>query len=1009
MNNARQYAVLGPMESGSETRAFLGCEVVAGIPRPDLPVVIVWLPVEVAQDPKRVARLQRETVFVTELDHPHIIRVHGLERFDEGWARVVAFADGESLTRVIDRARTEGIEVEPRYVARIILDAAEAVHYAHEAGRMQDGARPIVHGGIRPDTLLVTLTGHTLVTGYGASVLAPNSSGTSAKTHSMYLAPEQIIGGLGSASTTTDVYALGAVLYELLSGQPPFFDDEDVERAVLSGELPRLKGDSLSARLAKVAVTAMAKRGADRFPSVESMADGIKDALAAEGIASASHEELSELIAKFIPHESDERTSRVALLDSAHDPSTVTVLSRPGEVEPAQEDLSEDIAALKRKAVDTGLPAPESFPRISQSPVPDTLVEGLLGEGTWAAKVSKAQASSSAQSGLPKFPPPSPASEAAAAGLMGGAGLASGADSESEGAGSSPLNPASFVGVSPLAGLKGEQLVRTSFPVGPLGAPRAPGSGPPPPPPADAPSEISDSQASLEQTTSAESSETALPVQDGSSAEIEKVVSSVLASVQAESSALADPRVPPSSEPFVPSAFTSSVSAEKSAMSSERVPSVPSVPSVPVVPTGDLGVPSPAGPPLTSPSSVSTSSMWASRGTGAPNPSASAPSLAPGMMSSPGPSTSVPGVPPGPGAVSSVPGLHGSHPGFAMGHAGLPGTSYPPYGSAPPSGPLPYVPGSSASHPGFVPPGVHPSAYGFPGGPGMGMPMPPPGYPGEPSQDIPSSVGPHPFGHAGLQTRNPPGRGGAQDLLEGEARPGRGSREISVITAFHRLAGDGSRSVILLVVVAAVALLAFLFAFPKEPPEGLDAPSERSRLPPELVKAAFEKKAIPTEPESSPDGVEVAEAGDVPQNPAASTAAVEPGQLSLTSEPTLSVFDGTKLLGRTPLTANLEPGVHRLRFTDRRTGVNFYKSYRIRPGAARRDQIELGKGTLVVHAPTGAVVLLNARRLGEAPMEPVTIYEGEYLLRVSYEGMRWAERFEASPGQTIEYTITERK
>ena len=57
----RQYAVLGPLPSGVETRAFLGCELAAGLPKRDAPVVVVWLPGDVTKESKQVARLQRET------------------------------------------------------------------------------------------------------------------------------------------------------------------------------------------------------------------------------------------------------------------------------------------------------------------------------------------------------------------------------------------------------------------------------------------------------------------------------------------------------------------------------------------------------------------------------------------------------------------------------------------------------------------------------------------------------------------------------------------------------------------------------------------------------------------------------------------------------------------------------------------------------------------------------------------------------------------------------------
>ena len=152
---ARQYAVLGPLTSAVEARAFLGCEVIGGAPRSDLPVVIVWLPDEVTGDAKQVSRLQRETAFVTQLKHPNIVRVYGLECFEEGWARVVAFVDGEPLARVLARAREEGVKIDARLTGRIFLDACEGVQHAHEEGQARYAGRPIVHGAIRPDTLFL--------------------------------------------------------------------------------------------------------------------------------------------------------------------------------------------------------------------------------------------------------------------------------------------------------------------------------------------------------------------------------------------------------------------------------------------------------------------------------------------------------------------------------------------------------------------------------------------------------------------------------------------------------------------------------------------------------------------------------------------------------------------------------------------------------------------------------------------------------------------------------------
>src|SRR5687767_5895977 len=290
MASSRQYGVLGPLLSGAETRAFMGVEVIDGEPKRDRPVVVVWLPDDVTSDPTRVARLQRETAFVTQLKHPNIIRVYGLECFEEGWARVVAFVDAEPLHQILLKAKEAGEAVDARMAAAIAVDICEGVHFAHEEGQSRYAGRPIVHGGIRPDTLLVTFQGNTMVTGYGASVMAPTQHGVPVKSKFVYFAPEQIIGGKATASPSTDVYAIGAVLYELLAGVPPFAGAEDLERAVLTAEPAPIEGLGLTSRLASVAITAMAKRGAQRFENVGLLKQAILQAVADEGQTTASHE-----------------------------------------------------------------------------------------------------------------------------------------------------------------------------------------------------------------------------------------------------------------------------------------------------------------------------------------------------------------------------------------------------------------------------------------------------------------------------------------------------------------------------------------------------------------------------------------------------------------------------------------------------------------------------------------------------------------------------------------------
>jgi len=267
-NMATRYAALGPALSGEGSRAFLGLR----IADEDVgPCVLVWVPEHVTSDPELVERLRRETARATALTHPNILRVYGLTDVDEGLARVVEFADGESLRRIFDVA--DGLPA--CFAARIAVDAALGVQYAHLAGN-DDGA-PLVHGDLRPETLLVSYSGVTKISGYGALTVAPRElGGRRVVARRRYSAPEQILGGRYAVTPQTDVYLLGVILYEALTGEIPFQAASDFDDAVLT-QPPALDSELVPPRLRSVIGMALAKRGNQRFPTVQSFREAVEE------------------------------------------------------------------------------------------------------------------------------------------------------------------------------------------------------------------------------------------------------------------------------------------------------------------------------------------------------------------------------------------------------------------------------------------------------------------------------------------------------------------------------------------------------------------------------------------------------------------------------------------------------------------------------------------------------------------------------------------------------------
>lgn len=892
MSTPAQFSVLGPLKSGVETRAFLGCEVIDGVPLPSRPVVIVWLPDDIVSDPKRVARLQRETSFVTQLEHPNIIKVHGLECFEEGWARVVDFVDGEPLSRVAQRAKEEFRPIDPRLAARIVVDVCEAVHYAHEEGQSRFAGRPVVHGGIRPDTLMVTFKGRTKVTGYGASVLAPTQHGTPLRDKFVYFAPEQIIGGKATASPATDIYAIGAVLYELLSGKPPFADDEDPERSVLTGAPPIIDAIGLEGRLGNVAATALAKRGADRFESVELMRDAILAALQAEDQALPSHEEFAEVVNALIPADGPERSSRRELLESAKDPDAATILNASSEL-PEGVDAklfarARPVSSVQRPArkreevtvVDGRPPVAVEVPlRQPLSRDPDTVIEAPVSAVAPAEEEIITQGESA----------------------------------------QAPAAPAPVLETT-------EDVPRVS--PGPAVA-----SSPAPQPPAVAP----------------------------------------------QGHAL--PQFPQGGLPQAPA--PAPMYAQPPAQAQAPMYAQPPAQAQP--PAGYAPAGYPQGPP------------------------------APGQPAYvPAPATMPPGqvaAPPGAWAPAQAPAGSVAPQGWqgAPGHPGM----QPPWHGAQPTG---WAPGQLP--PGSMPPGQMPQGTIPPGGhtPSGGRPAPqgfkPSAARSAAPQNYLAAAAPSPADPQDALLANQPVAG-----LPPPPKPQKRSavRSNSQITQFNKKAGDSSRSFMFLALAALVGLAVFTF-ISKEPPKGLDAPSERHSLPKELVEAALHKTKAPDPAVEDDDPVAAlaeaasgADAGLAPESSsdldAGPVAPPKPGRLRLDSDPQVTVYNGRESLGRTPLTVTLPPGKYRLRFTDSKTGINTYKTYRVSPDGDHRHDLTFGTSQLTVSAPDGAIISLNGRKLGKAPLEPVSIYEGDYLLKVQFEGMSWSERFNAPPGQRIDFKV----
>ena len=303
-----RYQVLGPLHAGEGSRAQLGLAVFED-GRAD-PCVVVPVPEDAEKDPTLLEKIKRETEHAAQLDHPNIVTVFGFGALGKSFARMVEFADGESLRRVLNISKT----LSPRLAARIVIEACTGVHYAHLAGN--DDGTALVHGDVRPETILLSFAGVTKVTGYGALAFAPKEiGGQRVKGRRVHSSPEQIIGGRDAITIPSDVYLLGLTFYELLSGIVPWADQGDgFDQAVLAYPLPPATPGLIPNALQTIIERACQKKSAQRYPTPLALREAIEAALPGDEIASA--EELSKFLDSLFPGSGEIRAERRRTIDA---------------------------------------------------------------------------------------------------------------------------------------------------------------------------------------------------------------------------------------------------------------------------------------------------------------------------------------------------------------------------------------------------------------------------------------------------------------------------------------------------------------------------------------------------------------------------------------------------------------------------------------------------------------------------------------------------------------------
>jgi serine/threonine protein kinase len=265
--NLGKYRVLEPLGRGGMARVYRAYH-----PQLDRYVAVKVLRSDLVEEKEFLARFQREARAVASLRHPNIVQVFDFDVQDDLYYMVMELMEGDTLATRLHEYRARGERMPWGEMIRILLDVLDGLAYAHSEG--------MIHRDVKPANVLLTKRGQAVLTDFGIAQIIGGTrytvSGALMGTL-VYMAPEQ--GLEGQCDVRSDIYSLGIVFYEMLTGEPPF--DAETPLAILmkhvNDPLPLLRktDPTIPKQFERVVLKALAKKPQDRHQSAGEMAEAL--------------------------------------------------------------------------------------------------------------------------------------------------------------------------------------------------------------------------------------------------------------------------------------------------------------------------------------------------------------------------------------------------------------------------------------------------------------------------------------------------------------------------------------------------------------------------------------------------------------------------------------------------------------------------------------------------------------------------------------------------------------
>ncbi|MDP1829433.1 MAG: serine/threonine-protein kinase [Archangium sp.] len=310
-----RYVLISPLASGGMAEIWLARQ--SGLHGFEKIVVIKRMIGALQDDPDHVAMFLSEARLAAGLSHRHVVQIYELGEDKGSFYIVMEFVEGESLARVYKANRAAKTAMPVPIAVQLIAWAAEGLHYAHTLTDSEGKTRGIIHRDVSPQNLLLTADGSIKLVDFGiAKVASEETSSGKLKGKIAYMPPEQA--RAEQLDPRADVFALGVVLFELVSNTRLFgkMDDLEILNHLISNQpLPHCSERNAAApkELDALIARAMAPQRDERFASAREFQTALENWLSATG-QRASTAEIADYLNRLFPERAAERRT---MLDAA--------------------------------------------------------------------------------------------------------------------------------------------------------------------------------------------------------------------------------------------------------------------------------------------------------------------------------------------------------------------------------------------------------------------------------------------------------------------------------------------------------------------------------------------------------------------------------------------------------------------------------------------------------------------------------------------------------------------